>query len=301
MNILIVGSEGFIGKHLKAHLSNGGNVVYMADIVPGEDPNYIRVDADQPDYRVLFGDRNMDACINASGAANVQASFLEPYTDFKLNVANVCSMLNAIRSESPRCKFINLSSAAVYGNPSSLPITEEQEPNPLSPYGFHKLYSEHLCSEFHKFSGLPTVSLRIFSAYGPGLRKQLFWDLYQKILASGNKSVELFGTGNESRDFIFIHDLVSAIECVLHNSSLQGQVINVANGREVLIRDAVEMLLTALESDVKVTFNNKEKVGDPKYWRSDITCLSSLGYTPKYSMEEGLTQYVNWLKEIEKA
>ena len=94
-----------------------------------------------------------------------------------LNVSNVFKQLDAIRKFQPGCKYINLSSAAVYGNPESLPISEDHHLDPISPYGNHKKMAEEVCADFYTNYRIPTCSLRIFSAYGAGLQKQLFWDL----------------------------------------------------------------------------------------------------------------------------
>ena len=98
-------------------------------------------------------------------------------------------ILVAIRDRNSSCKFINFSSAAVYGNPKFLPITENSVCKPLFPYGFHKLQSELLLTEYYNFFGLKTCSLRVFSAYGPLLKKQLFWDLYQKAIQNDTISL----------------------------------------------------------------------------------------------------------------
>ena len=97
-----------------------------------------------------------------------------------------------------------------------MPIKESSPIRPLSPYGFHKAMAEKLCEEYYTFFGIATCSLRIFSAFGPGLRKQLLWDIYNK--SKSLNSIELFGTGNESCDYIYIDDIVRAIELVIRKS-----------------------------------------------------------------------------------
>jgi dTDP-glucose 4,6-dehydratase/UDP-glucose 4-epimerase len=281
MNILVIGSNGFIGRHSVEYFSARGHSVVGAG----------RVD----DFTTLFREAEFDVCINASGSANVGMSFDNPEKDFELNVSNVHKILLSIRRHNPRCRLLNFSSASVYGNPVSLPIRESAKLSPVSPYGFHKLQSEYLLTEYHKFFGIHTCSLRVFSCYGTRLRKQLFWDLHQKTLSG--KSIEIFGTGEESRDFIFIEDLLRAVEIVLEKGNFEGECINVASGIETKIKDAVRLFYAQLGGDVRYSFTGKIKIGDPNNWRADISLLSAMGFSPKISLEEGLKLYVKWLKE----
>ncbi len=167
---------------------------------------------------------------------------------------------------------------------------------PVSPYGFHKMQAEQICKEFHEFYNLKTCSLRIFSAYGEGLKKQLFWDLYKKFL--DNNKVELFGTGNETRDFIYIKDIVQAINCVIENANFQGEAINIANGEELSIRYISELFNSEFGSEKTIAFNNQVKVGDPINWKADISVLTSFGYKKTIGIEQGIKNYISWVKEL---
>ena len=309
MKLLIIGSDGFIGSHCSIFFKNKGFQVIEAGIreinEAENEPTYFSLNPIQTDFTDLFISHTYDVCINASGSANVGFSFEKPDIDYELNVLNVQKLLVAIRKYNPKCKFINFSSAAVYGNPNKLPIQENFPTHPLSPYGFHKLQSEYLLKEYHKFFGLHTCNVRIFSAYGTELRKQLFWDLYQKALKiESNEKVELFGTGEESRDFIFIDDLVQLIDKIIKNSSFCGEVINAASGIECKIKDVVEMfymlLHRNLDRKVNYEFSGKVKVGDPNNWKADISLAKTLGFVPRFNTFEGLKHYTKWLKEIEK-
>jgi UDP-glucose 4-epimerase len=202
--ILIVGSKGFIGSNLGKYLNILASVeVWGCDVVTDYGAsNYYLIDASNSDFEELFQAHSFDICFNCSGSASVPDSLLHPLRDFYLNSLNVFKMAEAIRKYRPECKFLNISSAAVYGNPEQLPIKETAALMPISPYGYHKLQSENICEEFNRFYNIQTCSVRIFSAYGNGLKKQLFWDISQKL--SKNNEVVLFGTGMESRDFIHI-------------------------------------------------------------------------------------------------
>lgn len=296
--ILIIGSKGFIGKHCADFFKKQPNIdVYSSDVVVDYvDKNYHLIDAFNSNYSEVFQSNKFDVCINCSGAASVPNSIQHPGRDYQLNTINVFKMLDAIRQFNPECKFINFSSAAVYGNPSSLPIAETHSIAPLSPYGYHKWQSEILCKEMSEQFGLKTVSLRIFSAYGGGLYKQLFWDLYQKSKI-GNK-IELFGTGEESRDFINVQDIVQILNLVIKNLEFTGNVLNVANGIEVFIKNAVATFYKLLNIDTEYSFRGSVRKGDPSNWVADISLLQAIGYQPQITLEEGLEKYVEWLREL---
>jgi UDP-glucose 4-epimerase len=295
-NILILGSEGFIGSNAVEYFLAKGFSVYSADIVLKQEKDYILINPERSDFSTIFIQHQFDACINATGAANVQLSFEYPSIDYILNTANVFEILNSIREHNPSCKFMNLSSAAVYGNPVELPINENSMLKPLSPYGRHKMYSEQICSEFYEYFGVQTISARIFSAYGRGLKKQLFWDLYKKVEAA-DKEIEVFGTGKETRDFIYIRDILSALECILFNSKFDGSAINVASGIETTIKNAVEIFVKAYKKNIEVKFGGNPKIGDPLNWRADISLLNSFGFQAEFSLERGINDYCKWLQE----
>lgn len=294
--ILIIGSKGFIGSNtynyfgaLSDYESWGCDVVI--DYI---DDHYFLIDSSSSDFNEVFESIPFDICINCSGAASVPDSLIHPLRDFTLNVFVVSKILEAVRRHAPACKFINLSSAAVYGNPSALPVNTQAIPQPLSPYGWHKLYSEQLCKEYHTFFGLQTLCLRIFSAYGTGLKKQLFWDWYQKAMQFD--TVSIYGTGNESRDFIHIADLIQVIQLAIQHADFKGSVVNVANGTEVFIKDVAAVYLGFLNSGY--TFTGEIKKGDPLNWAADVAVIKEWGYTNKVTLTEGLKTYIEWVKEF---
>lgn len=293
--ILIIGSKGFIGSNTYNYFGALGDYESWAcDVVIDYiDDHYFLIDSSNSDFNEVFESIPFDICINCSGAASVPDSLVHPLRDFTLNVFVVSKILEAIRRHSPSCRFINLSSAAVYGNPLVLPVNTQATPQPLSPYGWHKLYSEQLCKEYNAFFGLQTLSLRIFSAYGPGLKKQLFWDWYQK--AKQSSTVSIYGTGNESRDFIHIADLIHVMELAIQYSDFKGSVVNVGNGTELFIKDLAAVYLGLLDSEYR--FTGEIKKGDPLNWAADISDIKEWGYANKITLTEGLKGYIEWVKK----
>ncbi len=297
MNILIIGSKGFIGGHAFDYFKSLDFKVYGCDVVTDyNDEDYIQIDATNSNYHSIFEQNEIDVCLNCSGAASVPLSLENPLKDFSLNTLNVFKILEAIRCYQPNCKFINLSSAAVYGNPTALPINEKASLNPLSPYGIHKMQAEQIIKEFHTFYNIASCSLRIFSAYGEGLKKQLFWDLYQKFI--NNDQIELYGTGGESRDFIHVLDIIEAIHLVIQKAQFCGEEINIANGQEYTIQYVASLFQKNFHNNKSIQFNNQVKQGDPLNWCADISVLKEMGYQQKISIETGIQNYIDWINTL---
>jgi UDP-glucose 4-epimerase len=294
MKILIIGSLGFIGSNAYQYFSTN-HEVWGADIMENsEQKNYFLLQKQNTSFEKLFNNHLFDICINTSGNGSVPISLNQPVFDFELNVANTIKILDAIRMYNPSCRFINMSSAAVYGNPTFLPIVENMVLKPMSPYGWHKLYAEQICKEYYYLYDIHTINLRLFSVYGEGLKKQLFWDTYQKVKYSNE--IELFGSGNETRDFIYILDLMSAIRCIIDRGLFNGESVNVASGIDISISEAATTFCNVINPQIKIKFNKIVKPGDPLNWKADLTILSSWGFAPQFSIQDGLTNTVAWLK-----
>ncbi|HTI89491.1 MAG TPA: NAD-dependent epimerase/dehydratase family protein [Puia sp.] len=296
--IIILGSEGFIGSHLVKYFTSLGYSVAGCDLLEDfqRGYQYFKVSRLAPEWNEIFSDAKYDYCINAAGSGNVPYSMSHPLIDFEANTLDALRILEAIRQFNPQCKYIHISSAAVYGNPASLPIKEEAIAHPLSPYGWHKLMSEQICREYYEIYSIALAIVRPFSVYGNGLRKQLLWDLCKKIRQ--DEKVGLFGTGNESRDFIHIADLCFVMECIMKNSSFKADIYNAANGSEVTVRHMANLLLEAYGSKKSIIFNGEQRVGDPVNWRADISRIQSLGYKAVTTLEAGVSEYVSYFKSL---
>lgn len=294
MKLLIIGANGFIGNACYNELKKSHEVT-GTDLATGSDKTILVIEKNRG-IRQLLSEQKYDVVINCGGSSNVSGSLSNPSHDFHCNVTQTEELLNTIREISPDTRIIGLSSAAVYGDPETLPVNEQHRITPLSPYGLNKYLGEQLMSCYSRFYGLKTVSLRIFSAYGPGLRRQLFYDLYQKF--NNGTDVVLSGTGRESRDFIFIGDIVTAVETVMRNASFTGEVYNLAGGEETTVHYAAELFAEAGGFDTAFRFDNKQFPGYPLNWRADIRKISALGFSPVTGLREGLTKYLTWLRNL---
>ncbi len=306
-NVLLLGAGGFIGGNVLARwlATRSDYQIWAVDIQPTP-PNaaaadlgarYHVLNKEQADFAPILQLAAFDVCINCMGAANVSASFADPATDYRLNVDLLARLLEALRLYAPQCRLIQLSSAAVYGEARSIPVAETAPLQPLSPYGYHKKMAEELCTMYTRCFSVPTCALRIFSAYGEGLQKQIFWDIAAKARQNA-ESLELWGTGRESRDFIYIADLLRVLECVIDKAAFEGEAINVAAGEEVFIREAAQTLLSALGYAGKLRFSQREQIGYPLRWRADISQLRALGFQPSYALADGLANYAEWIRQF---
>ena len=295
MKILVIGSKGFIGSHCVDYFSRGNDVLGCDVIIDYNTPNYFFIESIDSNFYDIFIKQKFDVCINCSGAASVPFSMDKPLNDFNLNTLNVCKILDGIRKYNSKCKYINLSSAAVYGNPERIPIKEVDKISPVSPYGYHKMMAENICREYSKFWGIKTCCLRIFSAYGPRLHKQLFWDMYKKF--NSQDEIDLWGTGRESRDFIYVTDIVRIIELAISNSLFNGEAINVANGEQIAISEVADAFMQVLDSKKQITFNGTVRPGDPLNWEANVDIIMSWGYKREVSLLDGIKKYVSWIKE----
>jgi dTDP-glucose 4,6-dehydratase/UDP-glucose 4-epimerase len=303
-NVLITGAKGFIGRNVAKHFkSKLYNVIgidkekwpehqskpYGIDI-------YIESDIDVPILKTLS--IRFDLIIHCAGGSSVNYSFQNPQDDYNATVLSLVNTLEYMRLYNPSANLIYLSSAAVYGNPSTLPVSEDAPLNPLSPYGWNKLHAENLCKEYIALYNLKIAILRIFSTYGPGLRKQIFWDIYNKSLQ--NKSLQFFGSGIETRDFIYIDDLVGLIAQISEQANFTNNIYNCANGEQVTIKYIVTTLLKELEFEHDYGFNNETRLGDPIHWEANIKKIIDLGYKQNVSIENGITLLSNWFKNLDR-
>jgi len=298
--VLVTGATGFIGRVVTESFAGRGDQVFGIGTRPPEN-------APLPDLAGYWSLRlpavglaecvktsRPDVCVHCAGRASVELSMSDPVEDFDTAVPVTFNILETLRRHAPSCQFILISSAAVYGNAPHLPISESQNPAPLSPYGFHKLICEHLCREFTAVYGLKTSAARIFSTYGPGLRRQVLWDICRKILRE--RALRLKGTGLESRDFIHVRDVGRAIALIADRAPGEGESYNLASGEETTIRHLAELALERLHVALSIEFDGVVPAGTPRNWRADIGLIKGLGYAPGLSLEEGVDTYLNWAK-----
>ena len=298
MKILITGVSGFIGNSLKNVFEEHGHEVFGADVIMNQPSSHMfKVDfVSLNDVECLLENINPDVIVHCAGNASVPMSVENPLLDLERNVTVTETLLLAMRKLVKKPRLLFLSSAGVYGNQEINPVTEEATPKPLSPYGLHKYFCEQVCLYYVKNYNYDIKIARIFSAYGAGLKKQIFWDMSEK-LAKTNE-LQLGGSGEESRDFVHIKDLIEALY-LLATTESSDVIFNVASGKDTKIKDIASIFVenSGYSEDV-IHFSGKVREGDPKVMRADISRLKTLGFQNKVDIQEGIKDYISWYKEL---
>jgi UDP-glucose 4-epimerase len=302
--VLITGAAGFLGSYLLAECKNAGFSVFGLD---KRGPSESRLWAqfavgacEEVLSENLFSGADIRAIFHLAGGASVPFSTTDPFGDFMTLLPGTARVSQFARTR--RAKLIFFSSAAVYGNPPILPVCESSIHRPISPYGVHKYLAEVLLEEYSRLWGLSVTVLRPFSAYGPGLRKQLFWDVGRRALHAANnvKSITMLGTGSETRDFIYAGDLARAALHVMRSETTKSfEVFNVGTGIESPISEVVSLLLNELGISLEVKFDGNTRAGDPIAWKADISKLENLGFKPQVNLREGVHRVVEWMRTLQ--
>ncbi len=305
--LLIVGGSGFLGAWMARKYHELGFQLLGISTQPPLEPSlwyrFLPATADsQTDYRDLTEGSTVTACFFLAGGSSVAMSVSDPSKDLCLLLPGLSRLVQFLSHNHPECHLLLFSSAAVYGNPASFPVNEGSATTPLSPYGVHKLLAEQLLEHSSRLYNLKTSSLRIFSAFGRGLRRQLFWDVLQKsraVLQAGGTEITMAGTGDETRDFIHAQDVSEAALLISRRStSSLYEVFNVANGDEVKVSQAVDKLLRQAGLSVEVKFSGEVRPGEPRNWQASIEKLKVLQYSSSVSFEQGLLDYARWYTDF---
>jgi len=300
--VLITGIGGFLGGYCARELDSLGWSVFGVDSIAPENvclpPGaiYRNIQLPNSEFPALLNEWKPDACIHCAGRASVPESFKSPSADFEASVALTAWLVSCLRERSPACKLILLSSAAVYGNPDRLPISENALCQPISPYGYHKRMAEMLLEQAARVFKQPCCSVRIFSAYGAGLQRQIIWEICQQATRTG--TISLQGTGEETRDFIHANDVASAVALLLDNAEFVGENYNLATGCEVKVSTIANLVAGMLPEKICPQWQSRPRIGDPQRWVADISKISALGFKPKYDLNKGLASVLRWAQAL---
>jgi len=256
-NILVTGGAGFIGSHLVQALLSRNHEVTVVDILDDYYPRAIKqrnldiicalgdvtfVPADAGDYtalRRLVEEQNIEIVFHESARPGIRQSLIDPLISHQQNVAVTLHLLQ-VAVDCDIDLFVNASSSSVYGEPTALPLEESQPTHPISPYGISKQTAELYTRCFYDVYGLPTVSLRYFTVYGPRMRPDLAIFVFTRNLLEGHQPV-VYGDGMQKRDFTYIDDVVAANLAVLDRPPV-GEVLNIGYGDHISINALLAML-----------------------------------------------------------
>ena len=317
--MVVTGAAGFIGSHLVERLLAGGHEVVGIDSFedyyprPLKEGNIARARVAgrftlvEDNLLSMAGDAaaggsrldevlaGADCVFHLAAQAGVRASWGQSfriYTDN--NVLATQMVLEACRREGVP-KVVYASSSSVYGDTDRLPMHEDANCRPVSPYGVTKLAGEQLCRLYWKNHGVPTVSLRFFTVYGPRQRPDMAFHLFLRALHEG-RPLEMYGTGSQTRDFTFVDDIVEGI--VRAVDGVDGAVYNLGGGSRVTLLEAIHTLesVSGLTAEVR---GEGVQAGDVKHTWADLgRAREDLGYAPQVPLEEGLRREAEWYRTL---
>jgi UDP-glucose 4-epimerase len=296
MNFLITGAAGFIGSTLANQLAREGHQVRAIDDLSTGDPQALAPDvhftrgdvSDRPKLWTLL--QEVDVVYHLAARVSVPESVLYPRDYNNVNVGGTVALMEAMRDVGVR-RVVLTSSGAVYGDLADQPLKETVTPNPRSPYAVSKLAAEFYVRTIGGLWGIETVSLRIFNAYGPGQHLPASHPPvvphYLKQALRGGTLVA-HGDGSQTRDYVYVDDVVSALVAAATAPNLNGQVINVGSGTETSIRDLIKCVQDVTGGKAEVIYNAKTPGGVSRM-RADLTLANQkLNYRSSISLAEGL-------------
>jgi UDP-glucose 4-epimerase len=296
MNFLITGAAGFIGSTLANQLAKEGHQVRGLDNLSAGNPQALIPDVhftrgdvnDRPKLWTLL--QEVDCVFHLAARVSVQESINYPREYNDVNVGGTVSLMEAMRDVGVR-RVVLVSSGAIYGDQATQPLNENMVPNPKSPYAVSKLSAESYVRTIGKLWGIETVSLRVFNAFGPG---QNLPPSYPPVVpyflnqALHNGSIVIHSDGRQTRDYIFLDDVISALVAASTAPNLDGMVVNVGSGKDISVMDLVKLVGSVTGKKIDVIHNPKVAAGVSRMC-SDITLAhQKLNFTPSISLEEGL-------------
>lgn len=296
MNFLITGAAGFLGASLANRLAREGHQVRGLDDLSTGDPQALSPDAlftrgdvnDRPKLWTLLQD--VDCVYHLAARVSVPESILYPREYNAVNVGGTVSLMEAMRDVGVR-RVVFISSGAVYGDQGQQPLNEKAHPNPRSPYAVSKLAAEYYVRTIGDLWGIETLSLRVFNAYGPGQHlpashPPVIANFLRQAVRGGTLVVH--GEGNQTRDYVFVDDVVRAMLAAATAPGINHTVINVGSGVETNVRELVRLVLETVNSRAEVIYNPRTDPGVSRMCADLSLAREKLGYQPRYSLAEGL-------------
>jgi nucleoside-diphosphate-sugar epimerase len=309
MKKIVTGTAGFIGSSIAQRLLENGEEVVGIDCFIDYYPREIKEKNLKPlkDYKNFklieknIVDINFDTVLDGvegvyhqAAQAGVRASWGKDFEIYTTNnILATQKLLEAVKDR--KIKVVYASSSSVYGETQKFPMHEDDLPRPVSPYGVSKLAAEHLCRLYWKNFQVPTVSLRYFTVYGPKQRPDMAFNRFLKAIITDGE-IELYGNGEQTRDFTFISDAVDA-NLLAMKKGISGAVYNIGGGSQVSVNHVLTCMQKILPK--KANINRVERqMGDVTHTCADTTSAKrDLGFNPKISLEEGISREAEWLKK----
>jgi len=299
--VLVTGGHGFLGRAVARKFKQRG--MRVVGIGRGrwavEEARAhafdVWLDAGVTLSSLMTLEQGFDVVVHCAGNGSVGYSLSNPLQDFHKTVAGTADLLEFLRLRASPALLIYPSSAAVYGACADAPIVESAPLRPISPYGVHKKVVEELLESYARTYGTRVAIVRFFSLYGPGLTKQLLWDASSKLCAPEPGAATFWGTGEETRDWLYGTDAAELVWCVAQSQE-RFMVLNGASGTRTTVLETIELLNEALDTRRELSFNNIVRDGDPRFYHADVSRAKALGWHPSVALAQGVRDYVDWLR-----
>lgn len=300
--ILITGGSGFIGSHVAEHFQNKADIVVYDNLSSGNKNNIINlkhsfIEGSILDKELLNEAMNdVDYVIHLAAIVSVQESMTDPYKTIETNVKGLINVLEAAAAHNVK-KLIFASSCSIYGECPILPKTETLLPDPRSPYAISKLDGEYYCNLYKQTKNLNYTALRFFNVYGARQDPSNNYAavipifLHNAMQNTGqNKPITIYGDGTQTRDFVYVKDVVSAIDFAITNSNISG-VFNVGSETSISILEVAKTIKTLTNSKSEIVFK-PSRAGDVQHSKSNCSKLKEEGWFPKYGFLTGLQEII---------
>ncbi len=314
MSYWITGCAGFIGSHICETLLSQNHAVIgndsFTDYYPVElkQKNLQKLTA-HPNFRFIDGDLltvdissildGIDCIFHTAGQPGVRASWGSHFDEYvNNNILATQRLLETVRETGSNARVVYSSSSSIYGNTTDLPMRETTLPNPYSPYGMTKLAAEHLSHLYFANYGIPVVSLRYFTVYGPRQRPDMFFHILIKALLQ-NEPIHIFGDGKQTRDFTYVGDIVQA-NLNAAKKPVAGERFNIGGGSRVSLLEVLSTLEVISGMKPNTVFTEKTKGDVNDTWADTSKAHTLLDYKPSTTLEEGLRKQFEWEKELYK-
>jgi len=313
MRCLITGVAGFVGSHLADRLLAEGNEVCGIDAFIEYYPRFIKernleVARSSKHFTLIEGDllalnlsrllEGVEWIFHQAAQAGVRSSWGQDFSRYvDCNVLATQRLLEAALEAKSVQRFVYASSSSVYGEVTTLPVVESVTPHPVSPYGVTKLAAEHLCSLYYHNFGLPTVSLRYFTVYGPRQRPDMAFHRFCKAIIQ-HQPIRIFDDGGQTRDFTYISDVIEANARAATSDAAVGKVLNIAGGSRVSLRQVIQLLQEIAGIPVDLKFEKKQ-YGDVRDTFADTSLAKQvIKYSPVFPISEGLRYELEYIESL---
>ena len=310
MNVLVTGGAGFIGRWVVKKLLDGkhrggviddfsnGSEENIAEFLQNDDFRGLVVAGveDSKAVNELFYKNKFDVCIHAAAQINVQESIDFPQKSFDSNILGTFNVLEAARKTN--CKVVVIGTCMVYDLSSGTPISEKHEFKALSPYAASKIAAEAMAEAYFHSFGLPVVILRPFNTFGPFQKSNMEGGVVSIFVQRklNGETIEIFGSGNQTRDLLFVEDCAEFIVEAAFSEKAVGQVLNAGTGKDISIND-LAFLIVKDKSRVRHVKHHHPQAEINKLVCDYSKAKKVLGWKPKTKLEEGLAKTEQWLKQ----